>query len=279
MGVWVRRIEKFELSTMQIVAVRAIITFVIMLIFMLIYDRKLFKIKLRDIWCFLGTGLISIVFFSFCYFSTILATSLSVAAILLYTAPAIVVVLSLFFFKEKISLRKLLALLSAFIGCIFVSGVIGSDISIKFSAILTGLGSGLGYGLYSIFGRCALERNYHPFTLTFYTFLFASLGVIPFANIGGLCVKFTQNPTLIPWSLCLGIICTVLPYIFYSLGLKYMEAGNASILASVEPVAATIFGIILFNEQLTLQTASGILFILLMLMILNVKLPAKKLKS
>ena len=56
-------------------------------ILIFIKDKNLFKIKLRDLWCFAGTGLLSIVFFNLCYFKEITITSLSVAAILLYTAP------------------------------------------------------------------------------------------------------------------------------------------------------------------------------------------------
>ena len=94
MGIFVRKFEECGLGSLDIVAIRAITTMCILFLFLLFYNRSLLRIKLRDLWCFLGTGLLSIVFFNYCYFRAITMTSLSVAAVLLYTAPAFVMVLS-----------------------------------------------------------------------------------------------------------------------------------------------------------------------------------------
>ena len=68
MGIFVRRYNAHDMSSMEIVALRAVVTVVMMFVFLMIYNRKLLKIKLKDIWCFIGTGLLSIIFFNFCYF-------------------------------------------------------------------------------------------------------------------------------------------------------------------------------------------------------------------
>ncbi len=107
----------------------------VQVLFLLIFDRKLFVIRLKDLWCFLGTGICSIVFFNFCYFKAITMTSLSVAAILLYTAPAIVMVLSYFLFKEKLTKRKLLALAMTFAGCVLVTGILTEKGSVSFGGL------------------------------------------------------------------------------------------------------------------------------------------------
>ena len=90
---------------------------------MIFFRRELLRIRLRDLWCFLGTGIGSIVFFNYCYFKTISLTSMSVAAVLLYTAPAIVMVLSRILFGERFTVRKVTALVMTFVGCIFVTGI------------------------------------------------------------------------------------------------------------------------------------------------------------
>ena len=101
MGLWVRRLTAEGLDSMQILALRIVVTAVMMLVFLAVYNRKLLKIRWKDLWCFLGTGICSIVFFGYCYNRTIVLTSLSVAAILLYTAPIFVMILSRFLFGEK----------------------------------------------------------------------------------------------------------------------------------------------------------------------------------
>ena len=99
MGLFVRPFNEMGLTTWDIVFLRAILTTVFMAVVLLIKDKRLFKIRLKDIWCFFGTGIVSIVFFNMCYFKEITVTSLSVAAILLYTAPAFVMIISAICFK------------------------------------------------------------------------------------------------------------------------------------------------------------------------------------
>ena len=81
--------------------------------------------------------------------------------------------MSVLFFREKLTGRKLLALALAFGGCVLVSGISGGGLTL--SGLLFGLGSGFGYGLYSILGTVALRR-YSPYTVTTWTFLFAAVG-------------------------------------------------------------------------------------------------------
>ena len=125
--------------------------------FLAIKDKKLLKISIRDFPVFSGLGIISILAMSCTYFIAIKKTSYSVAAILLYTAPVIVSVLSAIFFKEKFGTSKLVALAVAFAGCVLVSGFTG-DSRVNAVGIFFGLMSGLAYALYSIFGKFALEK-------------------------------------------------------------------------------------------------------------------------
>lgn len=272
MGIFVRRYNAHDLSSMEIVALRAVVTVVMMFVFLMVYNRKLLKIRLKDIWCFIGTGLLSIIFFNFCYFKAITMTSLSVAAVLLYTAPAIVMVLSAILFKEKLTWIKVFSLIATFVGCVFVTGVIGSGESLSLPGILTGLGAGFGYALYSIFSRYALERGYHSFTISFYTFLVAAIAVLPFTDCAGLYEVCCTSAGMFGFTVLFGLISTILPYIFYNFGLVYVENGKASIIASVEPVVATFFGVMLFDEDLTFNTVIGVILVLGAITICNINL-------
>jgi len=276
MGIFVRRYNAHDLSSMEIVVLRAVVTVVMMFVFLMIYDRKLLKIKLKDIWCFIGTGLLSIIFFNFCYFKAITMTSLSVAAVLLYTAPAVVMVLSAILFKEKLTGIKVLSLIATFVGCVFVTGVIGSGESLSFPGILTGFGAGFGYALYSIFSRYALERGYHSFTISFYTFLVAAVAVLPFTDCVGLYEVCFTSADMFGFTILFGLISTILPYIFYNFGLVHVENGKASIIASVEPVVATLFGVVLFDEELTFNTVIGVILVLGAITICNVNIKRKR---
>lgn len=262
MGLYVRQLNAMGLYTMDVVMVRTIFTTVILFLFLLFSDRKSFKIKLRDVWIFAGSGLLSIIFFNYCYFTTISNASLAVAAVLLYTAPAIVMVLSAIIFKERITKRKMMAILLTFIGCVLVSGIINGDSSISFKVFLIGLGAGLGYALYSIFSRFALNRGYGSLTITFYTFLFAAIISPLFGHIGSTIEILTLKPGRLLFAMLYAFACTILPYLFYTYGLKGISNGNASVIASIEPITATALGFF-YNETPNILTILGILMVLL----------------
>ncbi len=269
MGLFVRKLNALGLVSMEIVGLRASVTTVVMFLFLLFFKRKLLKIHLKDIWCFLGTGICSIVFFNYCYFKAITLTSLSVAAILLYTAPAIVMVFSYFMFGEKFTKRKLLSLVMTFVGCILVTGILNDTGEISISGILVGLGAGLGYALYSIFSRYALERGYQSLTITFYTFLVATIGTLFLADMKQVVEVAIDSGKIFLFCLAFGILCTVIPYLTYTLGLQYVENGKASIIASVEPVTATLLGVFLFREKITVIGILGIVLVLAALVLCN----------
>ncbi len=261
MGILVRTMNEGGLTSVEVVTFRCIVTAVIMLLGMFLFKRKELRIRMKDIWCFIGTGILSVVFFNSCYFTCMNYCSLSTAAILLYTAPAFVMVMSYFLFKEVLTKKKLLALVCAFAGCVLVSGGFGAE-RIGTMGILTGLGAGFGYALYTIFSRYALQRGYSSFTITTYTFLMASLGCLFITDMPGLISSLSENPGLIGQGILWTFLTTVAAYILYTKGLSGIEAGKASILATIEPVMATVVGAVLFEERLTLVAVLGILFVL-----------------
>lgn len=271
MGIYVRKLTEFGMGTMEIVALRSLLTAVCLFVFMLLFKRDMLKIRLKDIWCFIGTGILSVVFFNFCYFKAITLTSLSIAAVLLYTAPTIVMILSAVLFKERITTVKVVALAITFIGCILVTGMLGDKKGLSAEGLLIGLGAGLGYAFYSIFSRFAIERGYHSLTISFYTFLIAAIGTVPMVNlriIYGVCLV---DKSMILYYFLFALLTTILPYILYTKGLADLENSKAAIIASIEPVAASIVGIIMYHEELPLNVFVGIVLILGTILVTNLK--------
>lgn len=66
-----------------------------------------------------------------------------------------------------------------------------------------------------------------------------------------------------------------LPYLLYTRGLEGLENGKASIMASIEPVVATVVGVIIYHETPTLMSAAGVILVLSAIVLLNVKIKAK----
>ena len=276
-SLFIKNMSRLGLDSMQIATLRLIVAAVIFGTFVLIKDKSLLKIKLRDIWMFVGTGIVSVVLFNCTYFYTVVNTDASIAVVLLYTSPIFIMILSLVLFKEKINLRKIIAVILTFLGCIFVVNLVGGSYTIKPFIILTGILSGFFYALYTIFGRYALAK-YDTMTVTAYTFILGMLASLPIGKLPSIFHIIAENPMLILYALCNGIISTVLPYFLYTWGLQRMESGKAAILVAVEPIVGALVGIIFFKEACTFQKVFGILMIIGAIIILNIE-PKKKLKN
>lgn len=263
------------LSSIQILLIRGVVSSVLLGCFLGIKNPGLLKISIKDVWMFFGTGIVSLTFFSYCYFTTIIRAGASVAVILLYTSPIFIMIFSFFLFKEKITLVKLVALVLTIAGCIFVTGIAGGETAsqkLTLSAFLLGLCAGLGYGLYSIFSRYALAK-YSSLTVTFYTFVFSAVSLIPFVNKREIIQAVDFHSSLLILGLCL--LCTVLAYILYTFGLSGLENGQAAILVTIEPLVGTLIGFFVWKEDFSLSKFLGIACILVAVILMGL-IPQKK---
>ncbi len=270
MGVFVRYLTDLGLTTVQVTAVRIITAAVFFLVFLLVTDRGKLKIKLKDIWVFFGMGVGSVMLMSLCYFSTMQAASLSAAAILLYTSPIFVMLMSILFLGEKFTVQKLMALICAFAGCVCVTGI-GNEMSVSGSGVITGLLSGFSYALYSIFGTVALKK-YHSYTVSSYAFFFAAAGELVICNIPDLYQRASSSVMpgrMLAVILLMALLTAFAPYLLYTYGLKGVETSKAAIMATIEPMVATILGIVVFHERMELLSAVGIGLIMLAILVLN----------
>lgn len=258
----------YGFSPLQVTAVRTVIGAVFMTVLLLIRSPQLLKIRPRDIWMFIGTGIISVVLFNLFYLITFSLSSLSVAVMLLYTAPVFVMLLSVLLFKERLTKGKLLALASTVTGCLFLSGIITGSWQCSPEAFITGILSGFGYALYSIFSKYALVR-YDSATISVWTFYLASLPLLPFCRPDEMLSCFIYIPDTAVAAAGISILCTVIPYLLYTYGLKYVDAGCASILAMLEPVVGCLIGLTVLGESFTTAKAAGLFFILAAIVILN----------
>lgn len=260
-GLWNRCLMAGGFSPTDIVVVRNFGGMVLLTLIFAVKDRSVFRVKKEHLKYFFGTGVVSVLLFTVCYFSCQKVCSLAVASVLLYTAPSFVVILSAILWKEPVTKRKLLALLLTLVGCALVCGVFSGGLTVTLGGILLGLGAGFFYALYSIFGRYALA-HYSSMTVTVWTFLFAgpvSLVLVPGSKTLG---PALSQPKL--WLVAAGLVVfsTVLPYVLYTKGLSRVEPGKAAIMASLEPVVAALAGILAFGEPVNAATVAGIVCVL-----------------
>ena len=266
-GLFNRFLMRAGMGAANIVVIRNFGGLVLLTLIFALRERSVFHVKAKHLPIFFGTGVVSMVFFTLCYFKCQELCSLAVSAILLYTAPAMVVLMSALVFKEKITGKKLLALALALLGCALVTGVFTGGLSLTMKGLLFGLGAAFFYALYSIFAPFGL-RHYSPLAVVFWTFVFAALGALFVADWGNLMTVLSvpQNALL---AAGLVLLSTVAPYILYTKGLANVESGKASIMASIEPVVGTLVGTLVFGEPISAGVFLGLACILACVYILR----------
>ena len=260
-SLFVRQLDAAGLSTMNMSGVRLTVGAVGMLLAILVVDRKLLRVRVRDLWLFAGTGIVSITLFNVCYFTCMTESEASIAVVLLYTSPIFVMLMSALVFKEKVTRRKTVALAMTFLGCVLVAGLLGGSFKLTPFALACGIASGFFYATYSIFGRMAVER-YDTLTVTFYTFVFGAAASLALGTPAESVALAVSNPSILACYLGLGILCTIAPYLLYTTGLAHLEPSKAAIFATVEPLVGSILGLAVYGESTGPLKIVGMLLIL-----------------
>lgn len=266
-GVFNRILAGAGMDTGNRVFVRNFFSFALLTLVFALVRRDVFHVKLRDLPIFMGSGFLSILTLSWVYLNCQMECSLAVAAILLYLAPSMVVIMGAILWKSPVTRRKIAALVLALLGCALVSGVVGGELTGTPRGLLFGIASAFCYATYTVFAHYGLAR-YSTYTMIYWTFFFAGLGSLIFLEPGALAPALVTPDGLIG-AAGLVLIATVLPYLFYTKGLEGVESGKASIIANVEPVVAALNGVVLFHEKLSVWVLLGIVCVLGTVVILS----------
>ncbi len=267
-GIFVHFLTPYGFSSVQMTAVRGLVSFIGMAIYAALSNKKLFRIKASDLLFFVPIG-ITLFSSAYLYYTAMTMTSVSTAVVLMYMAPVYVMVFSVIFLKEKFSALKLISLVAMLIGCCLVSGIIGG-IAFNSIGILFGFLSGISYATYNIVTKIALKRGRNAVSASVYSFLVMAIISMSIANPPDIADKAMENPwPAIPLLIGLGIATFVIPYFLYTLAMRDLPAGTASALGIVEPMAATVFSVIFLEEKLKLLPAIGIVLILVSVFMLG----------
>ncbi|HAM81282.1 DMT family transporter [Ornithinibacillus bavariensis] len=261
-GWFIKNLYVYGFTPMEVVTLRVTTSAIILLLFLLITSPNKVKLtSLSDIKYFIGTGIFSIIFFNYCMFTAISLSSIPVATALLYTAPAFVAILSVYLFKESFTKRKSVALFVTLIGTLFTVQLIPLNVNnLQLGSILFGIGSGIGYALYSIISKFALNK-YSTLSITTFTFVVAAIALIPFFPYQEKLPLLLDKEVLF-YAFGLGLFPTAIAYIVYTYGLNQTEASKAAILSTIEPVVAASIGIIIFKETFDMLQMLGMTMII-----------------
>jgi DME family drug/metabolite transporter len=202
--------------------------------------------------------------FQVAYFTAVTLSGIAVTALVaICSAPLLIALLARLWLGEPLSGRTLGALALGVAGtALLVAGPgrgAGPDPPRLLAGVVLALGAGLAYALYVIVTKLGLSHA-APLPLTAATFTAAALLMIPaFALVEA---PMTQVARGWPWLLYLGAVATAGAYALYATGLALVPATVAGLVSLMEPLTATLLGVLLFGERLGALGALGALLML-----------------
>jgi DME family drug/metabolite transporter len=176
------------------------------------------------------------------YVFSVMHSGIGIAAVLLYTAPVIVIILAKFLLNESLNTRKLIALILSFSGIVAIGLRGGGNLDLV--AIALGLGSSLSYSGIILGVRKLAVSGYDEIELGLGPQVWAALELLPLLSLSRGSLNLDSMISIV----YLGIFPSFLAYYLHAMGLKRIEAGPASIISNLEPISALILGIFL-GEQ------------------------------
>ncbi|MGL6104605.1 DMT family transporter [Romboutsia sp.] len=262
-GLFANNLMDKGLSSQQVALIRLSLGFIILLIYCLMKDIKLLKINKKIFLYCLLIGFICQAGFNFFYFRAVEILGVSMAAVLLYTSPLFLAILSKVIYKEEIGNQKNIALLICFIGSILaVTGGKFENLNINVLGVVLGILSAISYACMPIISKKILSEC-KGITILVYGFLFGAIFMMPLAKPLEI-LPHIKDESMILSILGIGVISASGAYICYIKGIsKGIDLSVAGILASGELVGAVMIGWIILGEYFSILKLVGIIFMML----------------
>lgn len=277
-SIFANELKLLGFTSLQTSSVRLTFSIPFFYLIILFSKNRECKFSLKSFGILAFCGIFSVLAMCIFYFYSITATTAAVAAVLLYTAPIFVMIMSVFIFKEKLTSKKLLCLVLAVAGCALTSGIIGG-IKGTVLGVLSGFCAGFCYSLYSIVSTFAIKEGNSPLVCTAVSFTVAAAVIQLLTSPVDIVNKVTasSSPLFMIFGMILFSICTcVVPFVLYTVGLTGLKPDVAAILASSEPVVAALVGFFILSQSPTVFEIIGIVLVIAAITVLNINPKSKK---
>ncbi len=261
--------EFYHLPLISIIIMRSAVAGIILAAAGICCYREWFEVKHRHIPFFLFYGVICTGTFFIVYLKAVQEIGIALGAVLLYTAPAWVALISWKFMHETMTPRLVFAVILSFTGAVLVSGIYGmGHVPLNWLGIAMGISSGILYALWSVSNRIGVKfYGYSSWSLQMYGFLIGALFLIVVQS-PGTWLKKDLMLNAMPVLLFLGAGPGLFAAVAYGIGVKLVPVSRASVIATLEPVLATVWAMLFFHERLNpLQMVGGGLIILSVILI------------
>lgn len=189
-------------------------------------------------------------------------TTVAKATLYYYFAPVIVIITSPVLFKEKLTVRKIICVLTATAGMVAVSDITGSVFNkSEIPGLLFGLGAAVLYACVVIFNKKLSDISaYEKTTLQL---LFASLAALPYVILSTDFNKISFSAVQILLLVVVGVFHTGFAYTIYFGSINRIKAQSAAIMSYIDPIVSVLLSAFVLKEKTSLISIIGAAVVLI----------------
>lgn len=266
-GLFVKILGGMGLSIETIVFIRLFYGCLILAAIMFIKSGSYFKVDLKGLILLGLMGVFTQAAFNLVYFKTIEIIGVASAAVLLYVAPVLIILLSKLIFKEILNPFKKIGLVICLLGAFMaITGGHMETLNMDQKGILLGLSSAVIYAMLSITSKIAIER-YDPLTVIFYSFLFGTIAISPFVPHSDFVTIFSKTDVVM-LSFTMGLVPAAFAYFSYFRGIgQKIDLSIVSVISTLELLVSVLIGRLFLNESITTLKLVGLSLIVISIFI------------
>lgn len=186
-------------------------------------------------------------------------TTVAVATLCYYMAPAFVILLAPIVLKEKLTPLNILCTLFALLGAVLISGVLGGS-GANLTGVFYGLLAAVLYASIMILNK--KMKGLSGLELTFFQLTVATCVMLPYVLITENLVNLLWTPQSMSLLLIVGIIHTGLVYQLFFSAMNQLPAQTSSLLSYIDPITAIFLSAWLLQEKLSPIQVMGTVLIL-----------------
>ncbi|MGN1117447.1 MAG: DMT family transporter, partial [Acutalibacteraceae bacterium] len=189
-------------------------------------------------------------------------TTVATATLCYYTAPIIVIILSPFALKEKLTVKKGLCVAFSLIGMVLVSGVFrqSPDMGGNSLGVLCGLGAAVLYAAVILLNKRLHDIGAYDKTIV--QLFAASIVILPYTLLKETVVKSDVTVKTVTILLIVGVIHTGLSYALYFGSMEKLSAQTVSLMSYFDPIVALVLSALLLREHMGIAEIIGAVLIL-----------------
>lgn len=258
-GIFVKMAHNTGLDSVDLLTFQYMIAVTIMFVFAFLKDRTKLRVNKKELLSLAVLGIVGNTFMTVFYYKAFEYLNVAMVTMLLFTYPIMVFIYSVIFQKQKGEIKKILAMLMAFLGCILTLNVFTGNINYSLKGIIFGLLSAVFYAFMNLYSEKKLQ-TVDSLSINAYSTLFSLASLIIYRQPKILLETHINLDNLI-YVLALAIICEIIPLTLLYKSIQYIGSLKVSVIGNLEIPTSMLVSVVFLKEPLLIFQVIGAVMI------------------